>query len=75
MVLEVTESDLQKNINTLNKAYGERILEWATGQRCKVRRVERDFGKQMQIWPSHSVSLLRPLEEISRILQEEIVIH
>jgi len=73
--LEVTESDLQKSIDTLNKAYGERILEWATGQRCKVRRVERDFGKQMQIWPSHPVSLLRPLEEISRILQEEIVIH
>ena len=73
--LEVTESDLQEIINTLNKAYGERILEWATGQRCKSRRVERDFGKQMQIWPSHPVSLLRPLEEISRILQEEIVIH
>lgn len=73
--LEVTESDLQENINTLNKAYGERILEWATGQRCKVRHVDRDFGKQMQIWPSKPVSLLRPLEEISRILQEEVVIH
>jgi len=76
--LQTTGSALSEITNTLNTAYASRILLWATGKAQKVGRVQRDFGKEMNIWPaSASVkdSLQRSPEKLSQILQETIVIH
>ena len=76
--LHNAEADLSASVSTLNKAYASRILLWATGKSRPVSRVQRDFGKKMQIWPASSSakdSLQKSTEELSRILQETIVIH
>lgn len=77
--LRNTEASLRDTADNLNKAYAERIIEWATGKAQRVSNVQRDFGKQIEIWPAKSdsaaVPLKRSVDELSRILQETIIIH
>ena len=76
--LTQAEAGLRKAAEIINKAYAERIVEYATGNAQKVRRVRRDFGKKIEIWSksgSTAVPLRRSEDELSKILQETIVIH
>jgi biopolymer transport protein ExbB/TolQ len=77
--LQNTEASLRNTADKLNQAYAQRIMEYATGQTQTVRRVRRDFGKQIEIWPAKSgaavVPLTRSVDELNRILQEKVVIH
>ena len=76
--LQKAENELSQISYILNTAYASRILQWATGRNQKVKRVERQFGEEIQIWPtsrSTKHSLQKSTEELSQILQETIIIH
>lgn len=77
--LRQAETGLSKAVRTINSAYAERIMEYAGGKTQRVSRVQRDFGKQIEIWPiksrSRTAPLARDVDELSRILQEKIIIH
>lgn len=73
--LDVNQKNLGIIIQRINFAYANRILEWITGTQQKINRVQRIFGKQIEIWPSRPISDISDLEKFSQILQEEIIIH
>jgi dsDNA-specific endonuclease/ATPase MutS2 len=81
--LRPTQEFLVKVINYLNRAYAKRIINWATDHsepltdisiNKVILRVNRDFGKRMQIQTMFPVSLTKSQEEISTVLQETISI-
>ncbi|WP_316787488.1 GTPase [Thermoleptolyngbya oregonensis] len=69
--------------NYLNRAYAKRIVDWATEQpesltdisiSKKIRKVNRDFGRTLQIHTTTALSLARSQDEICTILQENVSI-
>jgi GTP-binding protein EngB required for normal cell division len=79
--LEEAKKKLSDSENYLNRAYAKRILDWCAGKHetltdeCinqTIATVERDFGRNMKIFTKSQVQRLKSLEDIKRILQEDI---
>lgn len=71
-----TDSTLRSSVDNLNIAYAERIIEWATGHKQAVRKVQRDFvAKRIEIWVTEPHPLKKDLQELSQILQEDLIVH
>jgi uncharacterized tellurite resistance protein B-like protein/GTP-binding protein EngB required for normal cell division len=69
--------------NYLNRAYAKRIVDWATDQpesltdisiSKKIRKVDRDFGRTLQIQTNTALPLTKSQDEICTILQEHVFI-
>lgn len=81
--LEKAEKSLADTVNYLNSGYAKRIIDWATEQndtltvesvKRTITKVQRSFGKNMNIETQSQVQLKKSLEEIKQILQENISI-
>lgn len=69
--------------NYLNRAYAKRIVDWATDQpesltdisiSKKIRKVNRDFGRNLQIHTTTALPLTKSQDEICTILQKNVSI-
>lgn len=81
--LKFAQGKLANAANYLNRAYAKRIIDWATGQpepltdtaiSKKIRKVSRDFGRNLQIQTTTALSLTKPQDEICTVLQEHVSI-
>ena len=81
--LKSAQEKLSNTANDLNQAYAKRIIDWATNQyepltdlaiSKKIRRVNRVFGRNLQIQTTTVLPLTRSQEEICTILQERVSI-
>ncbi|MEG4499580.1 50S ribosome-binding GTPase [Microcoleus sp. F10-C6] len=80
--LEKAKNRLSGTANYLNRAYAKRIIDWCveenetlTDERINetIAKVQRDFGRsKMKIVTKSQVQLLKSLEDIKHILQEDI---
>ncbi|MEG4841487.1 GTPase [Microcoleus sp. B9-D4] len=80
--LEKAKNRLSGTANYLNRAYAKRIIDWCveenetlTDERINetIAKVQRDFGRsKMKIVTKSQVQLLKSLEDIQHILQEDI---
>jgi hypothetical protein len=83
MQLKKAEGKLKDSEDYLNRAYAKRIIDWASDQyeplddiviKTKIRKVERDFGKEIKIFATSNIALKKSLDDIQRILQESVSI-
>ncbi len=81
--LHTTQHELNRAANGLNRAYGKRIIDWATDQpetltdqtiHQIIHSVSRDFGRNLEIQTTQPVLLTKSQDEICRILQEDVSI-
>lgn len=81
--LKKAQGKLKDAENYLNRAYAKRIIDWATDQyepltdvaiKEKIRKVNRDFGKEIQIYTTSDIPIKKSLDEIQKILQESVSI-
>lgn len=80
--LETASNQLDSNIQYLNRSYAKRILDWCLDQYepledtkiCNtIAKVERDFGKTMNIKPRQTVIIKKTPSEIKEVLQEDVI--
>jgi hypothetical protein len=81
--LKSAKGKLANAANYLNRAYAKRIVDWATEQpesltdisiSKKIRKVNRDFGRTLQIQTTTALPLTKSQDEICTILQEHVSI-
>lgn len=88
--LEAISSELEKVqrsfdaiVNYLNSGYAKRIIDWSMEQyetltietvKRTVVKVERNFGRSIDIKTKSNVEIKKSIEEMKQILQEDIVI-
>lgn len=81
--LKLAQGKLANAANYLNRAYAKRIVDWATDQyepltdiaiSKKVRRVNRVFGRSLQIQTTTALPLTKAQDEICNVLQERVSI-
>ncbi len=81
--LKKAQGKLKDAENYLNRAYAKRIIDWATDQyepltdaaiNEKIRKVNRDFGKEIQIYTTSDIPIKKSLDEMQKILQESVSI-
>ncbi|MEG4091537.1 hypothetical protein [Microcoleus sp. Pol12B4] len=79
--LEEAKKKLSGTENYLNRAYAKRIIDWCTEQqepltvqgiKQTIYKVERVFGRSMNIVTKSKVQPLKSLDDIKHILQEDI---
>ena len=79
--LEESQSKLASLENYLNRAYAKRIVDWATEQyepltdatiKKKIAKVNRIFGKEIQIVTTSNLPLKKSLDQMQKVLQENI---
>jgi len=79
--LKSTQGKLSNASNYLNRAYAKRIVDWATDQyepltditiSKKIRRVNRVFGRSLQIQTITTLPLTKSQDEICNVLQERV---
>ena len=80
--LETASSQLDSNIQYLNRSYAKRILDWCLDQyepldETKVvntiAKVKRDFGKIINIQPKQTIIIKKTPSEIKEVLQEDVI--
>ncbi len=79
-----TKNNLSTQVNFLNRAYAKRIVDWCRQEQdvllndnviaLEITDVQRDFGKQMKIKIKPKHQLKKSEEEVTKIVQEEILI-
>jgi methionine synthase II (cobalamin-independent) len=81
--LEAAKSKLSGTANYLNCAYAKRIIDWCIEQHepltdeginRTVAKVERDFGRSMNIQTKSKFQLRKSQDDIKRVLQEDVSI-
>ena len=81
--LKSAQGKLSNAANYLNRAYAKRIIDWATDQyepltdvgiSKKIRRVNRVFGRSLQIQTTTALPLTKSQDEICNVLQERVSI-
>jgi uncharacterized tellurite resistance protein B-like protein/GTP-binding protein EngB required for normal cell division len=81
--LRSTQNKLGNYENYLNRAYAKRIIDWAVDQyepltdaaiSRKIRKVNRVFGKNIEILTTSSIPMKKSMGEIQKILQENVSI-
>jgi uncharacterized tellurite resistance protein B-like protein/tRNA U34 5-carboxymethylaminomethyl modifying GTPase MnmE/TrmE len=81
--LAKAKARLNENANYLNRAYCKRIVDWAIDKyepltdeviAKNIVKVERDFGNCINIQIKSELKLSKSLEEIKRVLQEDVSI-
>jgi len=81
--LSAAQGKLSSAANYLNRAYAKRIIDWVTNQYepltdiaigKKIRKVNRVFGRSLQIHTTTALPLTKSQDEISQILQERVSI-
>lgn len=81
--LKVCQEELASEIDILNRAYAKRIVDWAAGQiepmtslaiDSSIHRVNRSFGKFIEIQTKKPVTTLLSQDEMNTILQERVTI-
>lgn len=81
--LKSAKGKLANSANYLNRAYAKRIVDWATDQpesltdisiSKKIRKVNRNFGRTLQIQTTATLPLTKSQDEICTILQEHVSI-
>lgn len=79
--LKSTCNNLKSSSNYLNRAYAKRILDWAvdryeplteSGIIGDIAKVDRDFGKTMEIKINKQVEINKSPSEFKEILQEDV---
>ena len=71
---DMTEK-MNRNINTLNVLFAERIIEYVSGKRSVVSNVDREYGKYMKIYPIEYFDIFRSdLIKIQGLLNERVII-
>ena len=82
--LETAQHELNSSGNYLNRAYAKRIIDWATDRTepltdtaiaKTIRKVDREFGKSLNIRTTTAISLSKSLDEICTVLQERVTLH
>ena len=80
--LETASSQLDSNIQYLNRSYAKRILDWCLDQYeplddakvvNTIAKVKRDFGKTINIKPRQTVIIKKTPSEIKEVLQEDVI--
>lgn len=81
--LKSAQGKLANAANYLNRAYAKRIIDWATDQpesltdiaiSKKIRKVNRDFGRSIQIQTATVLPPTKTQDEICTVLQERVTI-
>ncbi|OWY68421.1 GTPase [cyanobacterium TDX16] len=81
--LELARKRLDGTANYLNRAYAKRILDWSIEQyeplsdeaiNQNIAKVQRDFGRNITIYPRAEIKLKKSQDEIKQVLQEDISI-
>ncbi|MBW4599106.1 MAG: 50S ribosome-binding GTPase [Calothrix sp. FI2-JRJ7] len=81
--LNSAQSQLQNQVNNLNNAYAKRIIDWSfkcyeslTSESIDstIARVNRNFGRNINIEVKVFLQLQRTQDEINRVIQEDICI-
>ena len=81
--LKSAQGKLANAANHLNRAYAKRIVDWATDQSepltdisisKKIRKVNRDFGRILEIQTTTALALTKSQDEICTVLQEHVTI-
>ena len=81
--LEKAQSSLDATVNYLNSGYAKRIIDWTTEQyepltveniKKIVTKVDRNFGHSITIKTKTKIELKKSLEEIKKVVQEDISI-
>jgi Skp family chaperone for outer membrane proteins len=81
--LEAAKSKFSGTANYLNRAYAKRIIDWCLEQHepltdeginRTVAKVERDFGRSMNIQTKSNFQLRKSQDDIKRVLQEDVSI-
>lgn len=81
--LKSAQAKLSTAANYLNKAYAKRIVDWASDQyepltdiaiSKKICKVNRVFGRNLQIQTTTTLTLTKSQEEICSVLQEHVSI-
>lgn len=81
--LEAAKSKLSGTANYLNRAYAKRIIDWCLEQHepltneginRTVAKVERDFGRSINIQTKSKFQLRKSQGDIKRVLQEDVSI-
>jgi hypothetical protein len=79
--LKEAKKKLSGTENYLNRAYAKRIIDWCTEENETltderinetIAKVQRDFGRNMNIVTKSQVQPRKSLEDIKHILQEDI---
>jgi uncharacterized tellurite resistance protein B-like protein/GTP-binding protein EngB required for normal cell division len=82
--LEAAQNELNSSANYLNRAYAKRIIDWATDRTEEltdttisktIRKVDREFGKSLNIRTTTAISLRKSPDEICTVLQERVTFH
>lgn len=75
------EDDLSREVDSINRAYASRVLQWLTQDprpeitlENQVIAVNRQCGSRMKIHTSLEERQIRPLEDVHRVLQEDLEI-
>lgn len=80
--LEKAQRSLDGTVNYLNRGYGKRIIDWATEQddtltittaKRTIDKVQRKFGKSIEIKTKTNIELKKSCDEIKQVLQEDIM--
>ena len=81
--LEKTQESLKKKVDYLNSGYAKRIIDWSLERyqpldhktiKKTIVKVERDFGKRIEIKTKSKLETKKSLEEMKQVLQEDISI-
>ncbi|MGK7936360.1 MAG: GTPase [Xenococcaceae cyanobacterium] len=81
--LEKAEKSLANTVNYLNSGYAKRIIDWATEKNetltvnnveRTIAKVQRNFGKSINIKTHSQIEDKKTLEELKQVLQEDISI-
>lgn len=75
------EDDLRREVDSINRAYASRVLQWLTQDprpeitlENQVIAVKRQGGNRMEIRTSLEERQIRPMEDVHRALQEKLKI-
>lgn len=73
------EDDLSREVDSINRAYASRVLQWLTQDprsaitlEDQVIAVKRQCGSQMEIYTSLEEPQIRPWKDVRRALQEDL---
>ena len=81
--IEKAQRSLDGTVNYLNRGYGKPIIDWATEQddtltittaKRTIDKVQRKFGKSIEIKTKTNIELKKSCDEIKQVLQEDISI-
>ena len=81
--LEETQKSLKAKVDYLNSGYAKRIIDWSLERyqhlddktiKKTIVKVERDFGKRIEIKAKSKLEAKKSLEEMKQVLQEDISI-